>query len=195
MAVPGEGIDRRVLRGQRNREAIIDALIDLVEEGHLSPTADQIAERAGVARRSLYHHFSDLDSIALAVSERHWERLARGLRRIPSDSPFEERLDAFVAQRSRLFDDAMPMYQASLRTMHEQPIVAERVDYGHSLLRKETAATFRTELRGAATWKLEASDAVSGFDYWLRLRVNQKLSRLRAARVMRNSLRAVLFAN
>ena len=40
--------DGRVLRGERNRQAIVDALLALYEEGVLRPSANEVAERAGV---------------------------------------------------------------------------------------------------------------------------------------------------
>ena len=48
-----EAVDGRVTRTLRSRLAICDACLDLVQEGVLQPGADQIAERAGVSRRSI----------------------------------------------------------------------------------------------------------------------------------------------
>lgn len=195
MEAADEAIDRRVLRGQRNREAILDAVIELIDEGNPSPTADDIAHRAGVSRRSLYHHFEDLESIAVAVSERHWEQLGASLQRIPTEGPLDERLPAFVAQRCRLAEAGLPMYRASLLRAHEQPSIAGRLKLGHAVLRAETSSTFEIELHDAPTWKLEAADAVSSIDAWVRLRVNQRLSPEHAERVMEHGLRAVLLAD
>ena len=54
--------DGRVVRGLRNREALVDAIITLNEEGVLRPSAAEIAERAGVSLRSVYRHFEDIDA-------------------------------------------------------------------------------------------------------------------------------------
>ena len=40
--------DGRRLRSERSRQAIIDAMLGLVEEGVLIPTAQQVSSRAGV---------------------------------------------------------------------------------------------------------------------------------------------------
>ena len=45
-------VDGRLGRGTRARTAVVDALLDLIEEGDLRPTAPRIAERAGVSLRS-----------------------------------------------------------------------------------------------------------------------------------------------
>ena len=46
--------DGRRLRSERSRQAIIDAMLKLVEEGVLVPTAQQVSERAGVGIRSAW---------------------------------------------------------------------------------------------------------------------------------------------
>ena len=56
-------LDGRLNRALRSRRAICDACLDLVQEGVLQPSADQIADRAGVSRRSIFYHFSDLAAL------------------------------------------------------------------------------------------------------------------------------------
>ena len=40
--------DGRLMRSERSRAGIVQALYELVGEGSLEPTADHVAERAGV---------------------------------------------------------------------------------------------------------------------------------------------------
>ena len=47
-------IDGRNQRSKRSRQAIVDALLVLIEEGTLVPTAQQISARAGVGIRTLF---------------------------------------------------------------------------------------------------------------------------------------------
>jgi AcrR family transcriptional regulator len=67
-------VDGRTLRAQRTRQAIVDALLDLIESGVLLPTGEQIAARANVALRSIRQHFESRESLMLAAAERHAER-------------------------------------------------------------------------------------------------------------------------
>ncbi|MEO2168125.1 MAG: hypothetical protein ABGY42_08390, partial [bacterium] len=41
-------VDGRTARSLRSRQAVVEALLDLLEGGNLRPTAAQIAERAGL---------------------------------------------------------------------------------------------------------------------------------------------------
>ena len=59
--------DGRRQRSERSQTAIIAAALALMEEGTLVPTAQQVADRAGVGIRSFFRHFADMDSLFLAV--------------------------------------------------------------------------------------------------------------------------------
>src|SRR5215468_1968420 len=107
-------MDGRLARGARARAAIVDALLALIEEGDLRPSAARIAERAGVSLRSVFQHFKDVESLFAAAADRQSERLAPLVARIPGDGPLARRLDAFVATRARLLDAIAPVRRAAL---------------------------------------------------------------------------------
>lgn len=57
-------MDQRRARGQRNREALIAAAIELfTANGYEQTTVEQISEAAGVAPRTFFHHFAAKDDI------------------------------------------------------------------------------------------------------------------------------------
>ena len=61
--------DGRRLRSERSRQAIIDAMLELVNEGNLIPTAQQVSDRAEVGIRSVFRHFSDMESLYQVLGE------------------------------------------------------------------------------------------------------------------------------
>jgi AcrR family transcriptional regulator len=57
-------MDQRRARGQRNREALIAAAIDLfTANGYEQTTVEQISTAAGVAPRTFFHHFAAKEDI------------------------------------------------------------------------------------------------------------------------------------
>lgn len=63
-------LDRRAALKARHRAAIVGAARDLIDEhGVHALSADQLAGRADVARRTLFNHFSSLDEIVVACLE------------------------------------------------------------------------------------------------------------------------------
>ena len=55
--------DGRLLRSERSRQLIIDACQELVNEGVLVPTAQNVADRAGVGIRTVFRHFADMETL------------------------------------------------------------------------------------------------------------------------------------
>src|SRR3974390_873447 len=57
---PADGRHRRSMSSQRR---IVRAMLELVAAGNIAPSADEVSDRAGVGRRSVFRHFSDMDSL------------------------------------------------------------------------------------------------------------------------------------
>ena len=55
--------DGRLLRTERSRQLIIEALHELINEGILVPTAQNVADRAGVGIRTVFRHFADMETL------------------------------------------------------------------------------------------------------------------------------------
>ena len=56
-------IDGRHLRSQLSRDNIVTAMLELIEAGAISPSAEDVAARARVGLRSVFRHFKDMESL------------------------------------------------------------------------------------------------------------------------------------
>src|SRR5262245_37474856 len=95
-------VDGRTRRGERNREAIIDALIACYEEGTLRPSVQEVADRAGVSARSVHNHFADVETLRAEVAERQWQKCAPFAVPLDTDLPLPQRIAQLVALRADL---------------------------------------------------------------------------------------------
>src|SRR3546814_2219461 len=107
-------VEGRTARRDRNRLAVLDAVLGLFEEGNLNPGVHEVADRSGVSLRSVYRYFEDLDELITAAIDRHLER-TRPLFDIDriGEGPLGERLHRFTERRLRLFDAMRVIYRAS----------------------------------------------------------------------------------
>lgn len=189
--------DGRTLRALRTRDAIVDATIALVEEGDLRPTAPRVAERAGVSVRSIFQHFTDLESLHAAVAERLAERLMALVVPILPEGPFEERLQRFVHQRGMLLEVLTPLRRAAdVHGPFSEEITARMRD-GQDFLRREIQVTFAPELHASGEDHdevLDALDVVLGWGTWYELRARAGRDQDDAEVVVRRMVRAVLAA-
>jgi TetR/AcrR family transcriptional regulator, regulator of autoinduction and epiphytic fitness len=197
-AVTVQELDGRVARAQRTRQAVVDALIGLLEDGHVQPTTAAIAARAGVAERTIFQHFSDRDALFLAVGERQTERLTAMWEQLPRTGPLEERLDAFVDQRARILEAVTPVRRGALLMEPFSEAVSEGLSGFRKLKRKEAERVFATELDALPARERDAAVAALGaavsWAAWESLRRHQGLSVERARAAMRRTVAALLGA-
>ncbi len=191
-------LDGRLARSERARAAIVDALLDLISAGDLRPSAARIAERAGVSLRSVFQHFSDVESLFAAAADRQTARVAKLIGTVRVDGPFAARLDAFVEQRARLLETVAPVRRAALLLEPFSGEIGSRLRAFRALKAGEVRRVFATELarRPPASRRTVAAAlvAASSFDFWHALRVHQGMSRAQSRRVMRQTLAALLEA-
>src|SRR5262245_22485128 len=188
--------DGRAARATRTREAIADALLSLLEEGHLQPTAPEVAQRAQVSLRSVFQHFADMEALHASVAERQAAIVLSRARYVPDDGPLSARIEALVAERARLHEMITPVRRAGL--LHEpfSPVIAERLQWIREQARREVGKVFARELERVPPSErrllLEALSVASSWTTWEALRRHQGLSRQQAERAMHMMVESLL---
>lgn len=162
-----ERIDGRTARGARTREAIIDALYDLLREGHGDTGARAIAERAGVSTRSVFQHFEDLETVYAEVAARQADAINPHLAPIDPLVPIAERVDRLVAARDEMYSIIAPVRRAVNvhRTARTSPLVRNNLNRLHRAMREQVAATFPREVSGDERL-LAQIDVCLSFESW-----------------------------
>lgn len=161
--------DGRRLRRALNREAVVDALLDLYGEGNLRPSTDEIAERAGISPRSLFRYFEDADDLA---GEAVTRQLGRAMPLLPlaagPEAPFDARVAALVDQRLRLFTAVGQAAHVSRLRAPFQARLAESLREARRFLRSQVRSLFAAELsampEAEAEAALAAADVLAGFE-------------------------------
>jgi TetR/AcrR family transcriptional regulator, regulator of autoinduction and epiphytic fitness len=183
--------DGRVQRGERNRQALVDALLALYRSGVLEPTAQQIAAEAGVAPRSVYHHFADLEALAAELSARQL-RDHRDLFETPVlTGDLSARVDEIVTRRSALFEAITPVRRAALLHVHRSDTIRNNLATVATHLRAQLADTFAGELTDRPEL-LDPLDLLASWEAWERLRTQQRLSGARARTALRTTMLTLL---
>jgi TetR/AcrR family transcriptional regulator, regulator of autoinduction and epiphytic fitness len=190
--------DGRTIRAERTRQALVDALLGLLDGGELSPTAAAIAERAGVSERSLFQHFPDREALFEAVARQQYERVIPTLRPVDASLPLAERIDQFTRQRARLYELIGGVRRAALRIEHESPAVAGWLTTARRAKAAEAERVFRRELEAIPPDEREplraALVAVCAWPAWDSWRTHQGLGMSRARAAMAAAIGALLRA-
>lgn len=188
--------DGRLARSERTRTAIADALLALLDEGDPRPTAERIAARAGVSRRAIFHHFTDVEDVLASAADRQMARVLPMLSPPPADGPVEARIEAYAAQICQLYTRVAPVRRAALLAAPSSPTIAERMRTMRARHHASIERVFGVEL--SACPEAERDDlsaalvAATSFCTWEELVTQQTLSPAAAGRVIRRSLAALL---
>jgi AcrR family transcriptional regulator len=157
----------------------VHALFDLVGGGVLQPTAQQVAETAGVGIRSVFRHFADMDSLFAEMNARLQAEAVPILRAEPIAGRLQQRVRALAERRIDFFERIAP-YKRSATVQRWRSAFLQR-QHG-TLVRGLRADLLRwlPELRCAPADLVEALDLLLSFEAWDRLRTDQRLGRDRA---------------
>jgi TetR/AcrR family transcriptional regulator, regulator of autoinduction and epiphytic fitness len=105
--------DGRVARSYRTNELLVRAVLEIIErDGHLRPTASQVARRAGVSRRALYVHFETIEELIATALERRAVEVCAEWEDPPSDAPLDHRVDVFCRRWAELSEELVPLRRA-----------------------------------------------------------------------------------
>jgi len=188
--------DGRSARAARTRDAVVEALLSLLDDGIFRPTARQVAERAGVSLRSVYVHFDDLEDLFTAAAHSHFERVRDLVQTIPGDGPLDTRLDAFARQRERIHEASAQVRRAAVLQEPFSPALAQVLALGRQFSRAEIETVFAPELgrrEGADRNRLLVElEVVSNASTWEALRLQHDLTSGSAREIVADMLRASL---
>ena len=140
--VPERAVDGRSAIRDRNRDAVLDAVLDLFSEDNLSPGPEEVARRAGLSVRSVHRYFDDHEPLSRAAIDRQLERLAP-LLVIPGigEGDRRGRITRFVDCRLRLQEAAGPVLRATRIRATFDPVVHDQFEGDRGRLASRSPAS------------------------------------------------------
>jgi len=183
--------DGRNRRTERSRHAMVAAMFELVGEGVLRPTAQQVAERAGVGIRTVFRHFKDMDTLFAQIDARLRDELAPLLEAPSPAGSVAQRARGMVRQRALLFERIAPYKRSANLQRWRSAFLRER----HQRMVRQQRALLRRwlpELAQAPPELAQALDLVTSFAAWDRLRTDQRLGVDRARAAMERGVLALV---
>jgi TetR/AcrR family transcriptional regulator of autoinduction and epiphytic fitness len=189
-------LDGRLARAHRTRAAVIEALLALIEEGDLRPTAPRVAERAGVSLRSVFQHFDDMEALVTEASDVAMARVQPLMKPLPSEGALHRRVGAWAAQRARIYEAVSAVRRAAALQEPFSQALARMRQRTHHWSEAEIESVFAPELSGLSgpdrKELLATIEAATSGDVWDHLRLRTGLSPTAARRSLERILMALL---
>ncbi len=179
-------IDGRRARSQRGRLATLEAMIDLINEGHAPPTAQQVAQRAGISVATLFRYFETLEDLRQYATQQCLERFAH-LFELPEIScgTTEEKITSLVASRLAQYQAIGPIARLIRWRAFDTPDVQTTLHQQRQNQTQQLAQHFAQELRSHSPDDQEdllaSLIALTSFEAWDQQRQDQQHSNKRIA--------------
>ena len=183
--------DGRRERSKASRAAIVEAMVELIRTGNLSPTADQVAVFAGVGQRTVFRQFGDMEGIYREVTERVEDRVMPIMIRPLEAADWQGRVREIAERRWKIYEELLPFRAAADLRRFNSPVLMK--DYRRQLKLEWTtlSAILPNMVRADEPLAIALHLALS-FHCWRRLREDEDLDRNAARAVIMRMVDAVL---
>lgn len=153
-------------RGQRRREAIVDAATALFARQGYHPTGiDEIGEAAGITGPGIYRHFPSKEDLLIAALDRIWEALRAALEEAPTLEP-SDAFDLLATVHARLGIERPDAVIVLLRELRHAPAWYRRAAARNEASYLDAWAEVIGEVRGAPTAEARVAARVVTTAIW-----------------------------
>ena len=165
--------------------------MDLIAEGILVPTAQQVSERAGVGIRSVFRHFSDMESLFVTADELNRAKYQNLFAGGDRNGSLDERIEHAVEQHAVAYEAVGRVFLSTKSQLWRYEILQEQYTRAQRQIRRDLD-DWLPELKELSADKREMVDMLASFETWNRLRETQGQSRKTSVRLITDLLRQVI---
>jgi AcrR family transcriptional regulator len=184
-------VDGRRERGRSSHKRIVEAMMELIIAGDLSPSAARVAEEAGIGLRTVFRHFDDMDALYAEITATITERVAPIVMAPYPDQPWRDNIRELLRRRIRLFETTLPFRLAANIKRYQSPFLMAQYSRVVMFERELILCLLPGHVR-ADRIGVEALCATLSFHTWRTLRHDQSLPAEEAGAVMGQMVEAVL---
>ena len=168
--------DGRRLRSLTSQNIIVDAMIILVQRGILEPTAQQVADEAGIGIRTVFRQVQDKENLFSKMDEKVRADLQEILDRAAHpQGNLEERIEGLIELEAEIFEKNLQFLRATLANKWKYNTLQKNYERNQRNI-KSLLYTWIPELNNLSESKQVLLTSVNTAGYWVELRENLKLS-------------------
>ncbi len=183
--------DGRRQRADASKRRIALAMLELARAGDITPSADTVAEQAGVGRRTVFRLFNDMEGVYREMHAVMVERISPMFAAPFTAATWRARVDELIERRARMFEEMRPIKTAADAHRHRS-VFLQNEHRRIVKLQRNTLLAILPESVVSDVELVEALDFTFSFESWKRLRHEQRLTIKDATAVWRRLARALL---
>jgi len=169
-------IDGRKQRSKKSQKLIVESMIKLIEKGNLYPTAKEVADESGIAIRTVFRQFADLETLTCKADEVIHQRLLSEKNVIKSSSPLANRLIDLIDERIKLYSKYENILLSTMTSIPRNKFLQKKYPEYQKLLKIRTEEML-PEILKLDRYDQELIDATLSFIFWERLKLQGLLNK------------------
>jgi AcrR family transcriptional regulator len=166
--------DGRRRRSEQSRAKIIEAMLSLVREGKVVPTAEEVAARADIGLRSVFRHFSDMEMLRQEMVAQMGQSFMKWLAPFEGDD-WRDQLKDLIGRRASAYEEVLPFKRAAEIRRYKSSVIGSEFERLNMLMRTRLKSVLPEEF-SSQPLLFELLDFALSIDAWQRFREDQKLS-------------------
>ena len=186
--------DGRKLRSEDSKRRIVSAMLELVREGKIAPTAEDVAKRAQVGIRTVFRRFRDMESLYAEMAGAIDDRIASINDGFAKQGDWRANLNHMVERRLQVYEIVMPYRVAAEALKFQSTILLTQHMKFVREERQRLLALIPEKLLADAVLT-EGLEAALSFDMWNQLRNDQRLNADEAGDVVKRIVSSLLAAH
>jgi AcrR family transcriptional regulator len=168
--------DGRRLRSVTSQNIIVDAMMVLIQRGILEPTAQQVADEAGIGIRTVFRQVQDKENLFLKMDEKVRAALQETLKRAANPrGNLEKRIEGLIELEAELFENNLQFLRATFANKWKYNTLQKNYERNQKNI-KSLLYTWIPELKNLSESNQILLTSVNAAGYWVELRENLKLS-------------------
>ena len=183
--------DGRRLRAERSRKCIVDALITLIRNCEILPSAERVSEEANVGLRTVFRHFEDMDSLYQEVGEHIEAQITPIIDQPYKATEWRGKVREMIERRAEVFEWIMPFKVQSNARLLQSDFLQEKHRCAVESDMARLCGIIPDSVRKDEILFSALSAAIS-FDVWHRLRKDQHKTPEEAKQAMQRIVEALL---
>jgi len=184
--------DGRRLRSVTSQNIIVDAMMVLIQRGILEPTAQQVADEAGIGIRTVFRQVQDKENLFLKMDEKVRATLQETLKRAANPrGNLEKRIEGLIELEAELFENNLQFLRATLANKWKYNTLQKNYERNQRNI-KSLLYTWIPELKNLSESQQTLLTSINSAGYWIELRENLVLSVTGAKNLKINLFRDIL---
>jgi len=183
--------DGRKIRANNSRQKIVDAMLSLVRDGDIAPSAENVASTANVGLRTVFRRFTEMEVLYREMIIEVQKKYIPPVLPPFSSHQWQQQLLELMDRKAMIYEKIMPYRVAAQFHKHHSSFIQNNLIKWHGIERKILAEILPNKIvKDVALFN--ALELTLSLNSWLQLRLEQGISPKQAIKTKKKMINALL---